>query len=107
LPNYNKLVRDLIPNVIKRTGKGFTTRVLDESEYIIELKKKAFEELEEYMDAKEYKEVIEELADMLEIIHAFAEFHGSSIEEVEAVRKQKAKDRGRFQEKIYLMEVEE
>ena len=37
---YNKLVRDLIPEVITKTGKEFSTRILPENEYIVELKKK-------------------------------------------------------------------
>ncbi|KIL52017.1 phosphoribosyl-ATP pyrophosphohydrolase [Jeotgalibacillus soli] len=40
MPIYNKLVRDRIPEIIKQTGKKFSTRVLDEKEYIDEVKKK-------------------------------------------------------------------
>ncbi|PLS18706.1 phosphoribosyl-ATP pyrophosphohydrolase [Bacillus sp. M6-12] len=107
MPIYNKLVRDLIPKVIENTGKRFTTRILDEKEYISELKKKSYEELEEYMATTNKDEAIEELADLLEIIHAFAEYHGSSIQEVEQVRSRKAAERGGFKEKIFLIEVED
>lgn len=107
MPVYNKLVRDRIPEVIKQTAKSFTTRTLTDSEYIKELKKKAFEELEEYIQAKENNEAIEELADLLEIIHALSECHGASISEVENVRANKAQELGRFKEKIFLIEVED
>lgn len=107
MPTYNKLVRDFIPQVINNTGKKFSTRILDETEYIKHLKKKAFEELEEYVNTDNNKDSIEELADLLEIIHALAEYHGSSIAEVEEVRKQKAEKRGGFKEKIFLIEVED
>ncbi|WP_108669977.1 nucleoside triphosphate pyrophosphohydrolase [Peribacillus acanthi] len=107
MPIYNKLVRDLIPDVITKTGKKFTTRILNDEEYIRELKAKSFEELNEYIETNTKEDSIEELADLLEIIHAFAEFHGSSIEEVEKVRQQKAEKRGGFKEKIYLIEVED
>jgi predicted house-cleaning noncanonical NTP pyrophosphatase (MazG superfamily) len=46
------------------------------------------------------------LADLLEIIHALAEQHGSSFEEVEEQRKQKVKTRGGFHEKILLIKVD-
>ncbi|MFC4321313.1 nucleoside triphosphate pyrophosphohydrolase [Litchfieldia salsa] len=106
MPVYNKLVRDRIPEIIEKTGKTFTTRILsNDDEYIKELKKKSYEELEEYMNAE--SNALEELADVLEIIHALAEGHGSSIEEVEAIRKEKAEKRGGFQEKIFLIEVED
>ncbi|PLS01928.1 nucleoside triphosphate pyrophosphohydrolase [Neobacillus cucumis] len=104
---YNKLVRDRIPEVIENTGKQFSTRILNDDEYIIELKKKSFEELNEYVNAENDKDAIEELADLLEIIHALAGYHGASFEEVEKVRQNKAKKRGGFQEKIFLIEVED
>jgi predicted house-cleaning noncanonical NTP pyrophosphatase (MazG superfamily) len=82
MPIYNKLVRDRIPEVIENTGKKFSTRVLGNEEYITELKNKSFEEIEEYVNAENDKDAIEELSDLLEIIHALAECHGASFEKV-------------------------
>jgi predicted house-cleaning noncanonical NTP pyrophosphatase (MazG superfamily) len=75
MPAYNKLVRDLIPEVIEKTGKSFTTRILNDEEYIFELNKKAEEELKEYLSATDQKEVVEELADLLVVMHAMAQYH--------------------------------
>ncbi|MGJ3221017.1 nucleoside triphosphate pyrophosphohydrolase [Geobacillus thermoleovorans] len=105
MPMYNKLVRDRIPTIIEQAGKTFTTRILDDEEYRKELQKKAFEELEEYVQAETDEAALEELADVLEIIHALAECHGASIEQVEQIRAQKAEKRGGFREKIFLIEV--
>ncbi|WP_026585135.1 nucleoside triphosphate pyrophosphohydrolase [Bacillus sp. J33] len=107
MPTYNKLVRDRIPEIIAETGKSYSTRILDQSEFINELKKKSIEELDEYLNTNNDEEAIEELADLLEVVHALAETHGVSIEKVEELRKQKAEKRGGFKEKIYLIEVEE
>lgn len=107
MPTYNKLVRDRIPEVIEHTGKSFNTTILTQEEYIKELKKKSYEELEEYMSAENNEEALEELADVLEILHAFAAVHGSSINEVEEIRKKKAEKRGGFQERIFLVDVED
>lgn len=107
MPIHNKLVRDRIPEIIESTGKKFSTRILNDEEYITELKKKSFEELQEYMEATDKSNAIEELADVLEIMHALAEYHGSTIEEVEKIRQEKAAKRGGFNEKIYLIEVED
>lgn len=49
MPTYNKLVRDRIPEIIENNGKTFTTRILDEKEYIEEVSKKTQEELAEYL----------------------------------------------------------
>lgn len=107
MPIYNKLVRDCIPEIIKKTGKKFTTRILDNKEYIKELKTKSFEELNEYINAENDKDAVEELADLLEIIHALAECHGANIEQVEQVRQEKVEKRGGFKDKIFLIEVED
>lgn len=107
MPIYNKLVRDRIPEVIESTGKQFSTRILNEKEYIKELKNKSFEELQEYVNAENDENAIEELADLLEIIHALAKCHGASFENVEEVRRMKAQKRGGFEKKIFLIEVED
>ena len=46
MPIYNKLVRDKIPQIIKASGKSPTTKILNEKEYITELRKKSQEELQ-------------------------------------------------------------
>ncbi|MGX6443569.1 pyrophosphohydrolase domain-containing protein [Neobacillus sp. K501] len=107
MPIYNKLVRDRIPHVIENTGKNYSTRILDQQEYINELKKKSHEELQEYISANNDENAIEELADLLEIIHTLAKYHGATFEKVEKVRKEKLEKRGGFEERIFLIEVED
>ena len=105
MPVYNKLVRDLIPQVIKSTGKECRTRILDEEEYEKELVIKLKEESEEYFSAEGPEKSLEELADMLEIIRALATVHGATWEQLEALRQKKAEARGGFQERVYLIDV--
>jgi predicted house-cleaning noncanonical NTP pyrophosphatase (MazG superfamily) len=105
MPTYNKLVRDKIPTVIECSGKVFHTRILSDDEYKQELQKKLQEELEEYLTAPDNQSALEELADMLELIHAITAIHGSSIEELEQVRLKKLTARGGFKDKIFLIEV--
>ncbi|EDL66569.1 nucleoside triphosphate pyrophosphohydrolase [Bacillus sp. SG-1] len=107
MPTYNKLVRDKIPEIIESNGKKFSTRILTDEEYIKELKNKSFEELEEYRDAETREDAMEELADLMEIVHAFAKSHDTTLEEVEEIRRKKAEKRGAFKEKIFLIEVED
>lgn len=107
MPVYDKLVRDFIPQVINSDGKQCRTRILDEEEYKKELNIKLKEESEEYHTAQNSKESLEELADMLEVIRALATVHGASWEELEEVRKKKAEKRGGFQERVYLIDVED
>ncbi|MBT2763373.1 nucleoside triphosphate pyrophosphohydrolase [Paenibacillus sp. ISL-20] len=105
MPVYNKLVRDLIPQVIESTGKEFRTRILDEEEYTKELVVKLKEESEEYFAAQSSKESLEELADMLEVIRALVVVHGATWEELEVLREKKVESRSGFQERVFLIDV--
>lgn len=98
---YNKLVRDLIPDIIEESGKECRTRILSNEEYLKMLDLKLDEELKEYHDDQN----IEELADLLEIIYAAALARGYTLCELEAVRAEKAKKRGGFEKKIFLIDV--
>ena len=93
---YNKLVRDRIPAIITESGKSCTTRILEDGEYLGYLDEKLNEEL---------AESLEELADLMEVIRAVVKARGFSLEELEAIRSQKAAQRGGFEEKIFLMDV--
>lgn len=107
MPVYNKLVRDLIPEIIEKDGKNCSTRILNDEDYAKELKKKMYEELEEYMEAENNEEALEELADVLELMHALAKVHGSDISTVEKIREQKQMKRGGFDDKVFLIEVDD
>ncbi len=97
-----KLVRDLIPNIIKEQGKVPTTRILSDEEFIKELDKKLLEEVQEYLSDQN----IEEIADVMEVIYTLLDIHGWTFEDVEKVRKEKAQNRGSFKEKIFLESIE-
>ncbi|MGG0238111.1 nucleoside triphosphate pyrophosphohydrolase [Bacillus rhizoplanae] len=105
MPVYNKLVRDRIPEIIESNGKTCTTRTLNEKEYIEEICKKTQEELAEYVEAETPEHKLEELADLLELLNALAQYEGVTLEDVEKVRKEKAEKRGGFQERVFLIEV--
>jgi predicted house-cleaning noncanonical NTP pyrophosphatase (MazG superfamily) len=107
MPTYNKLVRDKIPHIITSSGKECRTRILDPEEYKQELRTKLQEESDEYMSAGSDQEALEELADMLEVIRALAEVHGANAAQLDKLRADKAEARGGFQERVYLIDVDE
>lgn len=98
---YHKLVRDRIPEIIKQSGKQCVCSILSEEDYLLLLDQKLNEELDEYQESKS----MEELADLLEVIHSVALARGSSIEEIEKIRIQKAEKRGGFEKRILLESV--
>lgn len=105
MPVYNKLVRDRIPEIISESGKECTCTTLEQEAYIDELKKKLEEETEEYLQASNDTDALEELADILELLHTLAAVHNASPEELENVRAKKAEKRGGFQDRIFLIET--
>lgn len=107
MPVYNKLVRDRILEIIEKAGKHYSSRVLNEQEYITEVRKKMHEELDEYESAKTDEDSVEELADLLELVYAAAAVHGATADELEEVRREKAEKRGSFTDRIFLLEVED
>ena len=100
---YDKLVRDLIPEIIQKSGNKAVIRILNDQEYSEMLEKKLLEEVNEYITDK----TVEELADILEVVYALASLKGATKEEVEALRVKKADARGGFEKKIFLERVEE
>ena len=90
MPTYNKLIRNKIPQIIKPTENP-TTRILSKDEYIKELCKKTQEELTEYIEAKTKPDKLEELSDLLELINALAKYEGTTLQEINNIRKRKQK----------------
>lgn len=99
--HHNKLVRDKIPEIIARAGKKCTVEILDDETYLRMADAKLDEELAEYHASHS----LEELADLVEVIYAVTEARGHTQEELEAVRAEKAAERGAFQKKLLLRDV--
>lgn len=95
---YNKLIRDRIPEIIKASGKECLIEIMSEEEYINALEIKLNEELVEYQEEKD----LEELADLLEVIYAITVARGHTIQELEQLRNKKLIERGGFIKRLHL-----
>ena len=95
---YNKLVRDLIPEIIEKDGKKAIFKKLHVSKLNKALVEKLSEEGQEFLEAVN----LEELADILEIVYALIEHNDFKLEDVEKIRKLKQEQRGSFSEGIFL-----
>lgn len=107
MPVYNKLVRDKILEIIEADGLKYNARVLEPQELLIEVKAKMIEEAKEFQGADTANESVEELADVLELVHTALSALGVTYEELEEVRLQKKEKRGGFEKAIYLVDVED
>jgi len=98
---YKKLVRDKIPEIIESNGDICKTRILGDDEFQTELKKKLVEESKEVLDCSKEK-LIDELADILEIVKNLVDNNQLKMKDVEEEMKLKRKKRGGFNKKIFL-----
>ena len=101
IKNYDKAIRDKIPDIIKKSGNSYNVKKLSDDEFLPELEKKLREEVEEYLKSKS----VEELADAVEVIYRIAELKGTSKEKLEMLREEKASKRGKFNENLFLIDA--
>ena len=103
---YNKLVRDLIPEIIENDHKTCATRILNDDEYLKCLKNKLLEECHEVMNA-EGEDIKKEIADVLEVLEALENTLHIDQQEIMSIKEKKAHNNGAFNKKIYLEYVED
>jgi len=101
MTDYNKAIRDKIPEIIKLSGKNCDVKKLNDSEFLAQLEKKLVEELAEYQESKN----VEELADMLEVIYRISELKGITSDELDSIKNEKAKKRGKFDDNLFLVDT--
>ena len=101
--HYDKLVRDKIPAIIEASGKIPVTDRISPEKMQDALDRKLREEVKEYLESHS----VEEMADVLEVLHGIAFHAGIDWNQVEAERLRKKEDRGGFEERIRLIEVRE
>ena len=107
MPVYNKLVRDKILEIIEAENLAYQSRVLKPEEHLTEIKKKLYEEVKEVDETINREDALEEMADVLELLHAALKVYGAEFTELEAIRVNKKKKRGGFDEGLYLIDVED
>ena len=98
---YNKAIRDKIPEIIQKDGHSCNVKTLSDEKFLEHLEKKLSEEVAEYQNDKNS----EELADILEVIYRIAQLKGVSKEELEKIRIKKSEERGSFEKNLFLIDT--
>ena len=104
---YRKLVRDKIIDIIKADGKNPDYTLLSRDSFKFFAEKKLGEEIEEYRTATTIDDRSLELADILEIVYALAKNDGISEYTLNNIRLKKLQERGAFDERIFLVSVQD
>ena len=94
---YNKLVRDNIPELIAGRGKKCIYHIADDREYNLKLREKLVEEAQEFLENPSE----EEFADVLEVLDAIKGYMRLSGHKMGM----KAYLNGRFEKRIILEKV--
>ena len=92
-----KLVRDLIPQIIRDSGTEPVFReCVSEEEFKMSLLAKLQEEAAELKEADTDENRAEEIADVLEVIDAISYFFGIKTEDIERIKTKKFREKGGF-----------
>lgn len=102
MTEYDKLVRDRIPEVVRENDERPVTHVVNGAEYRERLREKLCEEAAEFRESGDP----EELADVLEVLAAIRDAEEIRDGELERLREARAEERGRFEEGVVLERVE-
>lgn len=99
---YNKLIRDKIPEKIEKAGEAYEIKKLRRKEFEIELLKKVEEEASALPKCRTKKEIIAELADIMDVIDETKKLKNISDNDIKKAQTENAKNKGGFNKKIFL-----
>ena len=95
-------MRDRIPTIIEKSGRRCHVHALDDTEYLLELKKKLAEEVDEFLEETN----LEELADIVEVIYTLAKAIGNDVKQLDVLRHKKNSERGSFEQKLFIESID-
>jgi len=101
----NKLVRDKIPDIIKKEGRSCLVCRIPEKTRSLFLRQKLVEESKELFSCNK-KEIANEIIDLMEIIDEIVKIEKIDIEYLKKFKEAKKKEKGEFNKGIYLIYYE-
>jgi predicted house-cleaning noncanonical NTP pyrophosphatase (MazG superfamily) len=97
-----KLVRDGIPSIIRSAGRAANVRALDTEDSGAALGDQLVEEVAELRAASDADAVVEEAADVLEVLLAIVAEHGATLDSIVDIARRKRVERGGFAMRVWL-----
>ncbi|MCX5176757.1 nucleoside triphosphate pyrophosphohydrolase [Streptomyces virginiae] len=97
-----KLIRDRIPEIAAARGQQLTVHTAGTNEMVALLLDKLDEEALEVSEAASNDELLNELADVLEVLHAITRLNGWTLDDLEQARLKKHTERGGFDRQLVL-----
>ncbi|MDK2904537.1 MAG: hypothetical protein PWP16_1357 [Eubacteriaceae bacterium] len=100
---YNKLVRDKIPQIIKDSGRTCEYKVLGDSEIKDALKEKLIEKAQIFSN----KPSEDELSDIYELLNAIVETYDYEPLHIDYLKLQNKENKGTYSNRVYLISVDD
>ena len=102
----NKLFRDKISNILEPLGSRLYWIELSDQEFQKQLSLKLIEEAHEVQHATTKENMLEELADVLEVVDALRKSHWFTTKELNDCKLKKRKEKGGFDGKRFITVAE-
>lgn len=102
----NKLWRDKLVDVMEQKGSKIHWTRLDDHAFANELKTKFMEEAHEVYNAATKEALLEELADVLEVIDAMCDVHHVTLNDIVTLQHKKREERGGFKGRKFVTVAE-
>lgn len=101
----HKLVRDKIPELIEKGGGIPEFFELDKEQFSQALKEKLVEEVQELLEAETKEELLDELADILQLVESITADSKLLMSDVENRKERKKKENGAFEKRYFLEHI--
>lgn len=97
-----KLWRDKLIEIAENNGSIMHYTILDDTEYDTQLRSKLQEESHEVQQAATQSELIEEIADVLEVLDALCVLHKLDLATIKKAQENKRTERGGFYSRKFV-----
>lgn len=105
--SFNKLVRDKIPTNIEQKGEITEVKKIDQKDLLSYLKDKVIEEALELYWEEDHNSIIEEIADVYEVIKSISKLLNVSMEDIHNEAEKKSQHKGSFNDGVVLVKTKE
>lgn len=102
----NILIRNNRLSIMQNNGLTVDYEILNDEDYLLELKKKLVEEAQEVFDSKNLVELKSELIDVMEVLDHLIELHAFNKSELNTLKKEKQLKVGKFDKRIKTHYIE-
>lgn len=102
---FNKIIRHKLIDIMRQDNIDVVSNSLSPKNFNNALKIKLLEEVQEVITATKQSDIIEELADVLEVIYKLCDTNNISISDIEQAREIKKNAKGTFTPQSYINHV--